>query len=791
MYPAHIRKEKNYKGDEFFTSQSVKEHCRNTASYASEVLGTIGLQKTAYLAGLLHDSGKCRLAFKNYIEDSIIRGEKVKRGTVDHSFVGMRYILSKYKNDVDAIDASRNITIELIAYAIGAHHGLFDCIKNHDESVFGNKIHKDDDGYKEAIRNYFEECAFEEDLENLLQQASEEIKKIISIISELDTSQEDVCEIPFYYSLLCRLLTSAVITGDRRDTIEFETNTASPYIKADWGSVLKNFNAYISSLDNSSDIDYARKIISQACAKAAEKQEGIYRLRVPTGGGKTLSAIRYALEHAKKYHKRRIFFVMPLLAIIEQNAKEIRKAIQYDSFILEHHSNVVNEEENEIDENNKRQLLVQSWDAPIIITTLVQFLNTLFGGKTSSVRRFAALADSVIIFDEVQSVPNKMLTLFNLAVNFLVKVCHSTVILCSATQPSFEKTEHKMIDEVEDLIRLPYKLLKMFERVEVINKGFMTMEQLSNFALSIVDNGKSLLIVCNTKKEASDLFTDIDEKIRGEVQIYHLSASMCTAHRTKIVEAMKVDLKRSKQVVCIATQVIEAGVDISFNSVIRLKAGMDNIIQAAGRCNRNGENKVKENVYIVSLLGEKLSRLPEIENAKIATESLLQYANLNEDYADLMSDAAIKYYYKQLYSKMNKGYQDFKVAGSSIYEMLSLWNEIDPYFLSQQFKAAGRCFRVFDDQTKELLIPYEKGVEVIAELSSDKAKYDMSYAVEKVKEATGYTVACYKYQLDNLDKNNVLDYNEDLGIYILLDPTYYDAKMGLKLDSVGGNSFFE
>ena len=790
MYPAHIRRGKNNKGDNFFTSQSVKEHCRNTASYASEILSTIGLQKTAYLAGLLHDSGKCRSAFKNYIEDSIIRGKKVKRGTVDHSFVGMRYILSKHQND-DNIDAAMNITIELIAYAIGSHHGLFDCIKNHDESVFDIKIQKDDDGYKEAIRNYFDECAFEEELENLLQQATEELKKLIPMICELDTSQQNICEIPFYYALLCRLLTSAVIAGDRRDTIEFETNTASPYIKAEWDNVLKNFNAYISSLEDSSDVDYARKTISEACAKAAEKQAGIYRLRVPTGGGKTLSATRYALEHAKKYHKRMIFFVMPLLAIIEQNAKEIRKAVQDDSLILEHHSNVVNEEENEIDEINKRQLLVQSWDAPIIITTLVQFLNTLFAGKTSSIRRFSALVDSVIVFDEVQSVPNKMLTLFNLAVNFLVEICHATVVLCSATQPSFEKTEHKMIDEVEDLIRLPSKVLKVFERVEVLNEGFMTMEQLSSFALCIVGHGKSLLIVCNTKKEASDLFIDIDEKIRGEIPVYHLSASMCTAHRTKVVEAMKADLKRSKQIVCIATQVIEAGVDISFNSVIRLKAGMDNIIQAAGRCNRNGESKSKENVYIVSLLGEKLSRLPEIEQAKTATESLLQYANLNEDYDDLMSDAAINYYYRQLYSKMNKGYQDFKVDGSSIYEMLNLRDEVVPYFLSQKFKTAGSCFRVFDDQTKELLIPYKKGMEIIAELNSDKAKYDISYAVEKLKEATGYTVACYKYQLDSLEKNNVLDYNEDLGIYMLIDPAYYDSKMGLKLNSVGGNGFFE
>ena len=240
---------------------------------------------------------------------------------------------------------------------------------------------------------------------------------------------------------------------------------------------------------------------------------------------------------------------------------------------------------------------------------------------------------------------------------------------------------------------------------------------------------------------------------------------MCTAHRKAVVAAMKSDLQLGKKIVCVSTQVIEAGVDISFNSVIRLQAGMDNIIQAAGRCNRNGENNNLESVYIVRLIDENLSRLTEIEKAKTATDSLLQVAKRDKKYADLMSDAAIEYYYKRLYGAMDKGYQDFRIPklGISLYELLNRHNEISKldssgnFILAQQFKSAGNYFQVFDDNTVELIVPYGKGEVLITELGSERAKYDIAYAAAIIKEATGYTVACYKYQIDILEKYNAIE----------------------------------
>lgn len=183
-----------------------------------------------------------------------------------------------------------------------------------------------------------------------------------------------------------------------------------------------------------SPIDRARRAISDQCRQAAQQPGGVFRLNVPTGGGKTLSSLRFALAHARRHRKQRIIFTSPLLSILEQNAAVIRAYIQDDSLILEHHSNLVRtaEDGQKLDE---RELLTETWESPIILTTLVQLLNTLFSGKTTAIRRFHSLCGSVIVIDEVQTVPSKMLSLFSLAVNFLAEICGATVVLCPPPSP--------------------------------------------------------------------------------------------------------------------------------------------------------------------------------------------------------------------------------------------------------------------------------------------------------------------------------------------------------------------
>lgn len=222
MYPAHIRKEISCDGKVTYSFQSVAEHCRNTAKYASEALKDVGLEKTAYLAGLLHDTGKYTVRFKQYIEDAVINAKEVKRGSVNHTFAGVKLILSKHAKYVGTNDI-QDLTVELIAYAIGAHHGLFDCIKDKDESSFSYRLEKENIDSEEAIENFYNECASEDEIEKLLLEATAEIKNLADIIVSIDRTEDDEeHEIPFYYSLVCRLLTSAVIDADRKDTMEFE-----------------------------------------------------------------------------------------------------------------------------------------------------------------------------------------------------------------------------------------------------------------------------------------------------------------------------------------------------------------------------------------------------------------------------------------------------------------------------------------------------------------------------------------------------------------------------------------
>lgn len=793
-YPAHIRKNIISETQIEYEVQSVSNHCKKTAQYAANALKEIGLENTAYLAGLLHDMGKYTDKFKNYIEAAVMNGEYVKRGSVNHTFSGVRYLLERHVKVDSESEFSISIgdlVCEIVAYAVGSHHGFFDCVSENKESGFQHRVDKENIDYEEAVRNFFLYCVDEKTIDEYFSKSCQEISLIVERINSMGdyTQSEDVNhEISFYISMLCRLLTSAVIHGDRKDTIEFNENIdTNNNILYSWDDLLAYFNNYISGFPQKYDIDRARKWISDECFKAALKSKGIYRLNVPTGGGKTLASLRYALAHAKENSIKRIFFVMPLLSIIEQNAQEIRKAIGNDSLILEHHSNVIDDGES-YDELNERELLVNSWDSPVIITTLVQFLNTLFLGKTTSVRRFSTLVNSIIIFDEVQTVPIKMLTLYNLAINFLTEVCGATVILCSATQPCLEKTEHPLTSKVQNLINISEKFSECFNRTDVINSGSKTYEEIIDFTKEILQENDSLLIVCNTKSEAKQIFESLKNCLNKNVRLCHLSASMCVFHRKKVISDIKKSLSVHSdcKVVCIATQVIEAGVDVSFSCVIRLQAGMDNIVQAAGRCNRHGECEKLGKVYIIRLVGENLSRLPDIQRAKDSTSSLLEVAKSDNNFGNLLSEDAIKYYYKHLYRGLCYGFCDFPLRneGVSIFNLLApnigdKEEMVLPFFLSSKIKTAGSKFCVFDNDNFDLLVPYKSGVDIINVLESEQAKYDKGFVAQQIKSAVGYTIGVFKYQLEALEELHAIRYIEDFGIYILLNSEFYKEDIGL------------
>lgn len=789
IYPAHIKYINNIKH-----VQTVAEHCRGVAARAGESLKDINLEKTGYLAGLIHDAGKLTESFKSYIEKAAA-GESVQRGSVNHTFAGVRFLLEKHNPECPA--ECRDIVLEILAYAVGAHHGLFDCVDEQKRNGFTIRTEKDGIDYKNAVQEFLTSCSSKEEIDALLLQAEGELTAVFNKINEIaKNNDEDVQSVQgtFYIGFLARLLLSTIIDADRSDTARFmEGFPDKP--KADmskiWTECIKNVERNLNELQQVSQIQKTRSEISDLCAEMAKLESGIYRLNLPTGAGKTLTSLRYALHHALLHNKKRIFFVMPLLSIIEQNAAVIRDFIDNNDFILEHHSNVVQtKEDGELDE---KELLTESWEAPVIITTLVQMLNTLFVGKTTNIRRMQALCNSIIIIDEVQSVPNKMLSLFNLALNFLAKVCNATIILCSATQPCFEETRYALDANVKDLVSLSDKQKEVFKRVKLVDAGSYDAEELTGFVNGLLKENKSILVVCNTKNEAAKIFNLIKSKTKN-IEAFHISAGMCMAHRQKIIKDLQEALEAvknnpQKRVVCVATQVVEAGVDISFAIVIRLLAGLDNIVQAIGRENRNKEFEGLAPGYIVRLKGEKLRGLSDIEAAKnAAADLLIKYNKQPAAYDnDLMSAKAAREYYKCLYDSFAENCQDFYAerAGDTILSLMSVnqnadaanIKEYDKYFMHQAFKTAGGLFEVFDESTINVIVPYEGGKQVIEKIFALGNK-DYEKLKEILKEAKLYTVSLFKYQKRKLEELGALIFVESAGVYILQEG-YYDESTGL------------
>lgn len=791
MHQAHIRKNGEI--------QTVREHCLNTAKFAEKMLKPIGLDKCGWVAGVLHDAGKCKDEFENYL-GAAIANENVVRGSVNHTFAGVRFLLDRWHREENL--GYSEITAELLAFAIGSHHGLFDCIDVKGNSGFFHRQTKEKIEYEESIQNFLCECVDIETLDAQYEIAVQEmvpmLKKIASLSLQIDDTLADQ-ETAFYMGLLARLLSSSVIEGDRRDTAIFLNGDSFPQhsknMREIWTDRLEFMEKQLDMFPKGKRIDIARRTISDTCAAFAEHPSGIFRLNVPTGGGKTLAGLRYALKHAKQWNKARLIFTSPLLSILDQNATVIRHFVGDDSLILEHHSNLV-EPKDDPERLQELALLTETWESPIIITTLVQLLNVCFLGKTSAIRRFHSLINSVIIIDEVQTVPAKLITLFNLAVNFLSEVCGATIVLCSATYPRFENAAHPLRQVPIDMVPYEKELWEIFKRTEIQDAGHLSLDEIAQMISDTLKTCRSLLVVCNTKAEASYFFSNLKN---DDCLCFHLSAAMCVEHRREILKELQSSLNHlkaaeAKKVVCISTQVIEAGVDISFHQVIRLSAGMDSIVQAAGRCNRHAEQLVPAPVRIVRCNDEKLRGLEDIVRGQTATASLLNAFSRSPQkfQKDLSSDQAIAFYYYKLYGEMKPGFQDDQTGEyGSIYQLLSdnpkyadencCWSQ--HYYLRQAFRLAGNLFQVFDENTVELLVPYRKGrmlQQALLDASQSYAEKDWDAIRECIRQAKSYSVSVYEHQLKKLQELGAVTalFNDEI---FLLSDGFYDNNTGFSL----------
>lgn len=789
VYPAHIRILEDGSG----RIQTVAEHLHNTAEIAARSGKVYGLEQTGRLLGMVHDAGKLCGDFKDYIEKAA-RHEPVRRGSVKHSFAGVRLIMRYHGKNANC--TVEDITLELLAYAVGAHHGLFDCVTEEGVNEFERRMHEDLPNCDESVECYYRQIMDEAALHALIQQATAELSMVLGCCRKLCKRPQ---QMKYLIGQLARLLLSLLIDADRQDTAAFmaDDQFPEPYGTENWKELQSHADAMYQNMvehAKATPVNGARKAIASECMANIRNSGRVIRLNLPTGAGKTITGLRAALALAVEQQKAHIIYTAPLLSILEQNAGEIRRYVGHDGAVLEHHSNIIETKDDDEDIRSSRDLLVQNWSAPVIVTTMVQLLNTMFDGATTSVRRYQALADSVVIIDEVQTIPRKMLTLFNMTLSFLSGVCQTTFILCSATQPYLEKAHTPPLVQLQDLMPYRKEIWEPFRRTRITPGDSLRLEELPAFIEQKMAEHRSLLVVCNKKAEAAYL---LEAVTLPDTEIIHLSASMCTDHRRKTLKTIFSLLESQRKVLCISTQVIEAGVDVSFDCVIRLTAGMDSIVQAAGRCNRHGEHPGLCPVYVVHCVDEKLTHLRDIADGQQATLGLLDDYKCHPGRYDdrLESDEAIRLYYEKLYQNMSQNSQDMPILhdDQTVYQLLSDHEkaarqdrERQHYYMAQGFKTAGSAFEVFDSRGKSVIVPWGDGQQVIDALQTVYAD-NVAVVRKLLQQARPYAVTVYDYQFRQLDSaGGVMELLD--GAAYALSPQYYDDRLGLTLPD---NQFLE
>lgn len=781
-------------------TQSLRSHLNEVSDYTGIFAKKINLQKLGKVIGYLHDYGKLNPEFQKYLlsatgmilpgEEGYVDFTKLK-GKIDHSTAGAQ-LLNEY-------DLPKEIK-EIITILIVSHHGgLIDFISPDGELPLVKRLNKEI-GLSDLKEITDDE--FNIHLEELLGD-SELISGFIehvNLIKEVDNNQLRL----FMIGMTVKFMFSALIDADRSDTINFEyperaSSTKNPNFH--WESVIEAIEEKSESFKIRNSVDLYRKKISDECLRSADREPGIYRLTVPTGGGKTLSSLRFAASHARKHQMDRIIYIIPYTSIIDQNAQTVRELLLkkgLENILLEHHSNISDEEDTEFN-----RITSENWDSRIIYSTMVQFLETIFSGGTSSIRRFHNLANSVIIFDEVQTVSLKNIFLFNSALRYLHEICGSTIVLCTATQPVLD---HENLSPYSLPLSHPSELSvgideleTVFDRVEPVDltvNNTWKIEDTGKLALDELQKNQSVLVIVNTKKAAKAIAKIFEE---NQIEYHHLSTNMCPTHRIKVIRSLNENLKSYQEgkcgpVLCISTQLIEAGVDIDFNVVIRHLSGLDSIVQAAGRCNRNGLMQSKGKLFIVNPVDEELSRLKDILEGKRCTERVLREIKLLDKAHNILSSKAIASYFMHYYY-LRKDDMSYHVELSefgvkdTILNLLSKNDKSvnalrrtitsEKVTFTHAIKTASKHFEAIDSKTKGIIVPFGEGEHLIKRLCATKDGMEIS---NLVKEAQRYSINLYDYQIRILYKENAIHETQaNSGIYYL-EKNYYSEKYGLDMD---------
>lgn len=715
--------------------QSVKEHLENTAKMAREFAHQFNGDDYAYTAALLHDIGKYSKEFQRRILEG---GKKC-----DHSTAGAKEA------------AKINKFGRIMSYCIAGHHsGLPNYGSITDVGMEGtlnarlNKQQKDFPAYEQ----FFNEI-------NL---------KGINFHAAPDIKHYSKNNIGFILSFYIRFIFSCLVDADFLDTEAFMSNNSiDRSANYDFESFRKQLNDKLSSFKSDGLINEYRKKILDDCIEKARLDKNLFNLTVPTGGGKTLSSLAFGINHLIENSMSRIIYVIPYTSIIEQTAKEF-KGIFGDENVLEHHSNF-DFDDNEDKVKNRLKLSTENWDMPFIVTTNVQFFESLFAHKSSRCRKLHNIANSIIIFDEVQMLPTDYLKPCIEAIKQLVQNFSSTVVMCSATQPPFDKyfKELKPIDICENHIAL----YDIFKRTEITMQDLIDSSSLAQE----LNKMEQVLCIVNTRKHALKIFSMLKEK--GS---FHLSTLMCPVHRKEVVQTIKQRLKDKLPCRVCSTRLIEAGVDVDFPIVFRAMAGLDSIIQSAGRCNREGKlnvdgRLVKGEVHIFIPENEFVEHQPEAFKRPISTtESIIR------NFEDITSPRAIEAYFNELYELTGEGIDKKRITDRL---------ERDAYNFNFSFEDIAHDFKLIDDTAISVIIPYdENACELI-----EKLRYS-DYKSGILRSLQPYTVSIYEKEFKSLFSMGVFEFifsgeitSKDSAILKKdLFKDLYDKNTGLKVTEETG-----
>lgn len=696
--------------------QILKVHLQNVANIASGFAGEFNAERFGYAGGLLHDIGKYSPEFQRRLDGANIR--------VDHSTAGAKESETFYGS----------FQSHILEYIITGHHGgLLDY--GSAESGLQERLSKP---YLPDYSAYKNEISIP-DLKN--------VRPCLTPINK---------RMGFAISFYIRMLFSCLVDADFLDTEGFmspEKSSLRGQYEA-FDTLSRKFDDHMNAILSTAEdnlINRCRREIYEQCREKAELPPQMFSLTVPTGGGKTLSSMAFALDHLKKHDLNRIFYVIPYTSIIEQNADVFRKIFGNHN-VLEHHSNYDPKNENSGNTDlvaDKLKLSSENWDIPIVVTTNVQFFESLFSNRVSRCRKLHNLAKSVIILDEAQMLPTGFLKPCLAALSELVVNYGSTVVICTATQPNLNGLLDERVRPVE-IMRSPQELYKVFRRVHVTDLGAIDDADLSARLMA----HKQVLCIVNTRKHAQKLF----ELISQSANCYHLSARMCPVHRRKQLKEIKDLLRKGAECRVVSTQLIEAGVDIDFPAVYRAISGIDSVCQAAGRCNREGKLHSGE-VYVfrsTEAYGRSTrwqSRVAEIGGM------------IFDECDDPLSLPAVERYFEKLYFYEADGLDDKGIL-PCFEERL---NEI-----AFPFEAVAGAFNLIENNTRDIIIPYDDRARSIIE-DIQRTGFPGRY----VRSLQGYTVSIYLEEFRELEKANAITSIGDRFFVLRGGEDFYSENIGL------------